>query len=172
MSDDSQNPPPDLLARIERCKSAIGRVGVFVRGSVVKRYMPCGTPGCRCMADPPQLHGPYFQWSGWVDGESTTLRLRPAEVALWQQWIENGRQLDRIVAEWEALGAEAVGHVLQARPGGPPKGAVARKFTERPRERQPPSLPAQTPVASAPSPAEHGRFPAGIGAAPRSRRRR
>lgn len=32
-----------------------------------------GTPGCRCKADPPQLHGPYWQWTRKVAGKTVTL---------------------------------------------------------------------------------------------------
>ena len=43
----------------------------FVRpGSVVKRFMPCGKPSCRCMGEPPRLHGPYYQWSYKLRGGS------------------------------------------------------------------------------------------------------
>lgn len=30
-------------------------------GSLLLRWMRCGKTNCRCKADPPTLHGPYFQ---------------------------------------------------------------------------------------------------------------
>ena len=37
-------------------------------GSLLHRWMRCGKTNCRCKADPPTLHGPYFQWTRTVDG--------------------------------------------------------------------------------------------------------
>src|SRR3974390_730771 len=28
-----------------------------------RRYPRCAPPGCKCHADPPQPHGPYYQWT-------------------------------------------------------------------------------------------------------------
>ncbi|MGH8903826.1 MAG: DUF6788 family protein [Egibacteraceae bacterium] len=35
----------------------------------------CGSPGCRCHADPPQPHGPYYQWTAKANGKTVTRRL-------------------------------------------------------------------------------------------------
>jgi len=48
---------------LQRLTSDLSSTGFISSGSVVRRFMPCGKPGCRCRADPPQLHGPYWQWS-------------------------------------------------------------------------------------------------------------
>ena len=39
-------------------------------GSLSTRQMRCGKPGCRCKADPPQLHGPYTYWTRTVGGRT------------------------------------------------------------------------------------------------------
>jgi hypothetical protein len=70
---------------------------------VVRRFMPCGKPGCRCQASPPELHGPYYQWTRKVRGKTVTVRLTPEEARLVQAWISNGRQLDRLVTQMEAV---------------------------------------------------------------------
>jgi hypothetical protein len=70
---------------------------------VVRRFMPCGKAGCRCQAHTPQLHGPYHQWTHKVRGKTVTLRVRPDEAKLLEEWIESGRRLDRIVAEMERV---------------------------------------------------------------------
>src|SRR5664280_297961 len=41
----------------------LATVGFISQGSIVHRYTSCGNPGCRCQGDPPQRHGPYYQWS-------------------------------------------------------------------------------------------------------------
>ena len=62
----------------------------FVRpGSVVKRFMPCGKPSCRCMGKPPRLHGPYYQWSYKLRGKTVSMRLTSEQAKLCQEWLEN-----------------------------------------------------------------------------------
>ena len=57
-------------------------VGYIASGSVAPRYNRCGKESCGCHADPPRLHGPYFQWTAKVarkDSQSpadTRARLR------------------------------------------------------------------------------------------------
>jgi hypothetical protein len=55
----------DRLAAYERryrhLAAQIAEIGFISSGSVTHRYTRCGTAGCRCHADPPQLHGPYYQ---------------------------------------------------------------------------------------------------------------
>lgn len=56
-------PSVDAQSRFEALKRQILELGFVRPGSLVRRFMPCGNPACRCMAHPPQLHGPYYQWS-------------------------------------------------------------------------------------------------------------
>jgi hypothetical protein len=32
----------------------------------------CGKRTCRCRLDPNYLHGPYYRWTGWINGKPTT----------------------------------------------------------------------------------------------------
>ena len=52
-----------LERRLGELKRELATVGFLIPGSVVRRFMPCGKPGCRCQGDPPKLHGPYWQWT-------------------------------------------------------------------------------------------------------------
>lgn len=89
--------------RYQSLKQAIEGIGLLRRGSVVRRFMPCGKPGCCCQADVPILHGPYFQWTRKVRGKTVTVRLTEEEAKTMTDWISNGRQLDKIVASMEAV---------------------------------------------------------------------
>jgi hypothetical protein len=89
--------------RYEALKRSVGDVGWIRHGSVARRFMPCGKPGCRCKARPPQLHGPYYQWTRKVSGKTVTVRLSPDEAKLMEEWIANGRRLRRIVAAMETV---------------------------------------------------------------------
>ena len=96
-----KNPPAVEDPRFEALKQALFELGYVRPGSVVRRFMPCGKPGCRCMADPPQLHGPYYQWSYRVQGKTRTVRLTEEQARVCAQWAENHRRLRRIVRQLE-----------------------------------------------------------------------
>lgn len=86
----------------------------FVRpGSVVKRYMRCGKPSCRCMGKPPLLHGPYYQWSHKLRGKTVTIRLTPEQAKLCQEWVENHRRLKDIVRRMETLSLKETDRLIR-----------------------------------------------------------
>jgi len=89
--------------RCDALKRAVLTLGPIRRGSLVRRFMPCRKPGCCCRASPPDLHGPYYQWTRKVRGKTVTVRLTREEARLFAEWISNGRQLDKIVAQMEAV---------------------------------------------------------------------
>lgn len=107
-----------MASRLERYQekyrtlaAELAGLGFISPGSLVLRETSCGKPGCKCQGDPPRLHGPYYQWSRAVDGKTVTRRLTGAEADLYAEWIENRRQLKRIVAEMEEVSA-AAGEIL------------------------------------------------------------
>lgn len=108
MARDTTSLPHRLQRRLGRCKQELGKIQIALLGSVIERFMPCGKPGCRCQAEPPQLHGPYYQWTAKIDGKTKTLRLRPEEVEDFRAWIAEGRRLEECIREWRALSLEAV----------------------------------------------------------------
>lgn len=55
----------------------LGQVGFVLPGTITRRMMRCGKTGCRCGDDPPQLHGPYIQWTRTVAGKTVTKLLSP-----------------------------------------------------------------------------------------------
>lgn len=93
--------PAEVL--YEKLKRALLTFGFVRPGSLVRRYMPCGKPGCRCMSDPPQLHGPYFQWTHKVRGKTITMRLTEEQAKLCAEWVSNHRRLKAIIRKMEAL---------------------------------------------------------------------
>ena len=117
---------PTRLERYERSYRALAAelasLGFISQGSVVVRYTTCGKPGCRCQADPPRRHGPYYQWSRAVAGRTVSRRLSESEAELYRSWIANRRLLEEIVAQMEQISA-AAGELLlrQASPPGTAK---------------------------------------------------
>ena len=102
-----------LQARLQRLASELASTGFISSGSLVQRLVACGKPGCRCQADPPQLHGPYWQWTRLVNGRTVTRRLRPDQASLFQQWIANRRRLNDILVQMDDLSQQAAAILLQ-----------------------------------------------------------
>ena len=99
--------------RYDTLKHAIAELGYFRYGSLVRRFMPCGKPGCRCQAVPPELHGPYYQWTRKVGGKTATVRLTKPQATLLETWIANGRRLDRILAQMQRVSHRATDRLLR-----------------------------------------------------------
>src|SRR5215469_14492844 len=97
----------ELQSRHRELARQILDLGFIQQGSVVLRHTYCRTLGCRCHADPPQLHGPYWQWTRYDSGKTTTRRLTEPQAALYQEWIANRRRLAGIIAEMEKVGQQA-----------------------------------------------------------------
>jgi len=82
-----------------RLVDLLAEPGGALPGGIVERMMKCGKPGCRCKADPPQLHGPYLQW-GYSRGRRRYTRWLTAEQAeRYRTEIERGRRLMELVVK-------------------------------------------------------------------------
>jgi hypothetical protein len=100
--------------RLQRLTSDLSKTGFISSGSVVRRFMACGKLGCRCQADPPQLHGPYSQWSRVVGGKTVTRCLTEGQASLYQQWIATRRHLTKTLAEMDKVSEQAIAILLKA----------------------------------------------------------
>ena len=85
----------------------IADIGYIAAGSITHRYTRCGTPNCRCHADPPQPHGPYWQWTAKINSKTVTRRLTQTEAELYEEWIANDRRLRRLIQEMRQVAAKA-----------------------------------------------------------------
>jgi len=72
-------------------------------GTLADRMTRCGHPDCRCHADPPQLHGPYHQWTRKKNGKTATRILTDEQLADYGPWFGNHKRLRELIAELEAL---------------------------------------------------------------------
>jgi hypothetical protein len=90
-----------------RLTVALGDIDFVLPGSIVVRKMRCGKAACRCKADPPELHGPYIQWTRRVDGKTVTRFLSPDQLERYQPWFDNARRLRKLITELEALSVRA-----------------------------------------------------------------
>jgi hypothetical protein len=90
--------------RIAEEMSAIAESGEVLPGSIVSRHTRCQRPGCRCMGDPPQPHGPYFQWTRKVTAKTVGHWLSPEQAAEYEGFVENHRRLKELLGRLEQLG--------------------------------------------------------------------
>lgn len=76
-------------------KSNIEINGPIINGSVTIAYAKCGQKNCRCHADRKAMHGPYYRWSGMVDGRKTTRTIDLALAQKIKSWIKNYQKLQK-----------------------------------------------------------------------------
>lgn len=110
--------PTEQLAEYQRqyheLTAQLTQIGFIATGTVIQRSTRCGTPGCGCHADPPRLHGPYYQWTTKVAGKTVTRRLTDHDAALYQEWIANNRQLRQLITQMRQISARASELILTA----------------------------------------------------------
>jgi hypothetical protein len=95
-------------AKIAAELAAIAATGMVLPGSITRRRTRCGRPGCGCHADPPRLHGPYWQWTRKVAAKTVCRWLGADQHDDYQPWIDNDRRLRELLTRLEALGAAAL----------------------------------------------------------------
>ena len=103
---DTVSPTPAQQAQAARIAAeiaALAKTGFALPGTLADRMTRCGHPGCRCHADPPQLHGPYHQWTRKKDGKTATRILTDDQLADYQPWFDNHRRLRELITELESL---------------------------------------------------------------------
>ena len=93
-------------------KRRIAELGWARPGSVTRRFMPCGQPTCRCMGKPPQLHGPYFQWSHKIGGKTVSLRLSEKQARLAKEWAANYKLLKKLLRRMERTALRETDRIL------------------------------------------------------------
>jgi len=94
-----------LETKIGKIKEEIMALGLELQpGVLTQQYNVCGSPGCRCKANPPQKHGPYYQLSFTRKGKSRTQFVRRHELDLVQEHVRNYQRLKKLTDRWLALG--------------------------------------------------------------------
>src|SRR2546428_13765219 len=99
---DSMSSSAARLKELQRRQRELARqildLGFVQQGSVVRRHTYCRTPGCRCHADPPQPHGPYWQRTRYDSRETITRRLGEPQAGPYQEWVANRRRSTDLLA--------------------------------------------------------------------------
>ena len=118
------SPDPGQQARAAVIAAELAATGLALPGTLIQRHVRCGKPRCSCHADPPVLHGPYWQWTRKLAGKTITRLVSDEQLNDYRQWLDNHRRLRALVAELEALTlaiADADPRARHATPPEPPE---------------------------------------------------
>jgi hypothetical protein len=106
---DNQNVSPTRAQQARAARIAaeitarLADLNFALPGTLADRMTRCGHPSCRCHADPPQLHGPYHQWTRKKNGKTATRILTDEQLADYSPWFDNHRRLRELITELEEL---------------------------------------------------------------------
>ena len=92
--------------RVAEIKAELARLGPLRPGTLSQQYNVCGTPNCRCKANPPERHGPYYQLSYTWQMRSRSEFVRAQDLGDVQAQLRTYARLRALVDEWIALGLE------------------------------------------------------------------
>jgi len=76
-------------------KQQLAYSGKILPGSISVARSQCGKPGCACKDDPPRLHGPYYRWTGFINGKRTTKTISKEAAMECKRRIRNFRKLQQ-----------------------------------------------------------------------------
>lgn len=95
-----------LEKKLTGLKQKIVGIGDIRPGSLSKQYNVCGSPSCRCKANPPQKHGPYFKITATRKGKSSCRFVKEEELPIIEDQLKNFKRLRTLVDEWIELGSQ------------------------------------------------------------------
>ena len=95
-----------LQRQIEKVKRDLTALGDLRPGSLSTQYNVCGSPGCRCKADPPVKHGPYYQVSYTRKGKSRTKFVKKEDLATVRKQLKNYERMKLLMEKWIDLAME------------------------------------------------------------------
>ncbi len=97
------SPTAAQQARAAGIAAELAGLGLALPGTLIQRHVRCGRTRCRCHADPPDLHGPYWQWTRKQAGKTITRLVPDDQLDDYRQWLDNHHRLRALVAELETL---------------------------------------------------------------------
>ena len=95
-----------LENKIAEIKAELLDLGDLRPGSLSKQFNICGKPKCKCKADPPQKHGPYYQISFTRKGKSSSASVRKPNVQTVKKQLANYATMKDLVDQWVDLSTE------------------------------------------------------------------
>lgn len=102
----------ELAAAYAQIKAEIDTLGYAVPGTISQRYTICTTRGCRCRAEPPERHGPYWQYTRNLGGKTITRRITEDQAQRYREWIANRRRLEELTSRMDDISGRAIDLIL------------------------------------------------------------
>jgi hypothetical protein len=88
-------------------KVTVTAPGPILPGTISTAQTKCGKRTCRCRFDPNYRHGPYYRWTGWINGQPTTKTISEEIARECQKRIDNYKELQKNI---EKTVADALDH--------------------------------------------------------------
>jgi len=86
---------------VQRIQAQLAQLGPVLPGSLSAQWNVCGTPGCRCKAPSnPKKHGPYYQLSFTVAGQSSTLFVPKEAVGEVRRRLKRYQRFKALTTAW------------------------------------------------------------------------
>ena len=95
-----------LQRQIETVKRDLTALGDLRPGSLSTQYNVCGSPGCKCKADPPIKHGPYYQVSYTRKGKSSSKFVKKEDLPTVRKQLKNYERMKLLMEKWIDLAME------------------------------------------------------------------
>ena len=84
--------PTEEETRAQRRLAArLGELGFVLPGSLVRRHTRCGNRRCHCYSEPPDLHGPYLQWTRTEQNKIVSRIWNDDQLSRYEGWLDNAR---------------------------------------------------------------------------------
>jgi len=78
-------------------------IGVFCKGTVLKRMMKCGKARCACASDATKRHGPYYELTYKANGKTVNVKLSTEAAPLYKAAAQQYRKLKRLLNHLDKL---------------------------------------------------------------------
>jgi hypothetical protein len=93
-------PTRDEIEAQRRLVARLGELGFVLPGSLVRRHTRCGNRRCHCYGEPPELHGPYLQWTRTEANKTVSRIWSDEQLSRYEGWLDNARLAGRPSARW------------------------------------------------------------------------
>jgi hypothetical protein len=101
-----------MTAEYESLKKRLLSIGIAIPGTIHVLYALCGSENCECVKDKSKRHGPYYRWHYRAGSRQVTIGLDEKEVILFETWIRNRKEIDRIIERMLDIGVAHVNKML------------------------------------------------------------
>jgi hypothetical protein len=97
----------------KKLAAELSDIGFIWQGSIQWQRLTCGKPNCPCSTNPRAKHGPYPYWTSKKNNRTVSKLLKPEEVRILEEWVNNRKKMDAVIREMKKLSKSAFGAALE-----------------------------------------------------------